>query len=194
LFARNASVLSLAAGKPPTIDVEGRSAAIMDQRPTAAQVRRLVAEITPTELQGDLRGNGYARFTYSAPGGNVEVAVSEWGGDTFVQVTPANHVPASPSMQLDLEQLTGLGGAGPGAPRGARRVSSRPKPASARPRPASARPKAGSVRPKTPSVRPKPNGHPSTPNAPSARHRSTPSRPAISPASGQPIDRLFGVW
>ncbi len=165
----------------------------MDQRPTAAQVRRLVAEITPIELQSDLRGTGYARFTYSAPGGNVEVAVSEWGGDTLVQVTPVSHVPPSPSMQLDLEQLTGIAGAGqPGQHGGGRRGSSRPKPASTRPRPASARPKPGSVRPKGPSVRPKPNGHEAAANAPSAaRRRSASSRPALGLSTEPPIDRLF---
>ena len=167
----------------------------MDQRPTAAQVRRLVAEITPAELQGDLRGNGYTRFTYSAPGGNVEVAVSEWSGETLVQVTPIHHVPPSPSMQLDLEQFTGLGGSGSAGQTPGRRghgISTRPKPASARPRPGSARPKPGSIRPKAPSVRPKPNGHDAVAHAPAAaRRRSTSSRPAVAVDDGPPIDRLF---
>src|SRR5689334_19381963 len=63
LFARNASSLLVGAGKPPTLMVDGKAAPIMDQRPTAAQVRRLVAEITPPAMQAELRGPGRATFT-----------------------------------------------------------------------------------------------------------------------------------
>ncbi len=77
---------------------------MMDQRPTAAQVRRLVAEITPVALQSDLRGPGHATFNYAASGGKlVTVAVTEWGGDTLVVVTPSSNTRASPSLVLELE-------------------------------------------------------------------------------------------
>jgi twitching motility protein PilT len=96
--------LLVGAGKPPTLMVDGKAAPIMDQRPTAAQVRRLVAEITPPAAQAELRGPGRATFTYAAPQGKlVHVSVSEWGGDTVLTVVPAPTV-ASPSMTLDLER------------------------------------------------------------------------------------------
>ena len=51
LFARNGSSLSMGGGKAPTLWVDGKALPLMDQRPTAAQVRRLVAEITPPSAQ-----------------------------------------------------------------------------------------------------------------------------------------------
>jgi twitching motility protein PilT len=81
---------------------------MMDQRPTAAQVRRLVAEITPVALQSDLRGPGHATFSYAATGGKlVTVAVSEWGGETLVVVTPSSNTRGSPSLVLELDTMDG---------------------------------------------------------------------------------------
>jgi twitching motility protein PilT len=98
--------------------VDGRPSPMMEQRPTAAQVRRLVAEITPPELQDDLRGPGYATFSYAAPGGRlVEVSITEWAGDTEVRITPQTTAPASPSLKLELDTGDGAPavlGAGPG--------------------------------------------------------------------------------
>jgi twitching motility protein PilT len=76
----------------------------MDQRPTAVQVRRLVAEITPTDQQSELRGSGQATFVYHAPGDKkVEVSVRDWGGETSVDILPAGSAPpAPPSMELEL--------------------------------------------------------------------------------------------
>ncbi|HEU4581790.1 MAG TPA: type IV pilus twitching motility protein PilT [Polyangiaceae bacterium] len=76
----------------------------MDQRPTAVQVRRLVAEITPTDQQSELRGSGQATFIYSSPGDKkVEVSVRDWGGETSVDIQPAGSgPPAPPSMELEL--------------------------------------------------------------------------------------------
>lgn len=76
--------------------------AMMDQRPTAAQVRRLVAEVTPASAQADLRGPGRAAFEYDAPPGLVEVSVSEWSGETLVEVRRARKPQRSPSLELDL--------------------------------------------------------------------------------------------
>ena len=77
-------------GKAPTLTVEGRASTLMDQRPTAAQVRRLVAEITPPAMQAELRGPGRASFTYAAPLGKVvQVVVTDWAGDTVVTLSPA---------------------------------------------------------------------------------------------------------
>jgi len=102
LFARNASSLYVGAGKPPTLMVDGKAAPLMDQRPTAAQVRKLIAEITPPAMQAELRGPGRATFTYAAPQGKlVHVSVSEWAGETVVTMVPALSA-ASPSMTLDL--------------------------------------------------------------------------------------------
>ncbi|MEY2937138.1 MAG: Twitching mobility protein [Pseudomonadota bacterium] len=108
LFTREASLLSLCAGKPPSLTIDGRSTQLMDQRPTAVQVRRLVAEITPTEQQAELKGSGQARFVYSAPGTpQVEVSVREWGGETVVEILPAGSgPPAPPSMELELNALS----------------------------------------------------------------------------------------
>jgi twitching motility protein PilT len=95
--------LLVGAGKPPTLTIDGKAAAIMDQRPTAAQVRRLVAEITPPAMQAELKGPGRAAFTYAAPHGKlVHVSVSDWAGETVVTVVPAPSL-ASPSMTLNLE-------------------------------------------------------------------------------------------
>jgi len=83
--------------------VDGKASVIMDQRPTAAQVRRLIAEITPPAMQSELKGPGRATFTYAAPAGKlVHVSVSEWAGETVVTMVPAPS-PGSPSMTLDLE-------------------------------------------------------------------------------------------
>jgi twitching motility protein PilT len=84
--------------------VDGKPSPIMDQRPTAAQVRRLVAEITPAAAQSELRGPGRTAFNYALSGGKlVHVSVSDWAGETVVTMTPAPASPGSPSMTLDLE-------------------------------------------------------------------------------------------
>src|SRR5690606_29965784 len=68
-----------------------------------AQVRRLIAEITPPALQSELKGPGRATFTYAAPQGKlVHVSVSEWAGETVVTIVAAPSA-NSPSMTLDLE-------------------------------------------------------------------------------------------
>jgi twitching motility protein PilT len=104
LFARQATTLSLEAGKPPTLLIKGRPAHVIDQRPTAAQVRRLVAEVTPAAVQGDLRGPGHAKFSYAAVGcRSVDIEISEWGGDTLVLVTPSSGAVASPSAQRPID-------------------------------------------------------------------------------------------
>jgi twitching motility protein PilT len=132
MFARNASSLSVGAGKPPTLMLDGKAAPIMDQRPTAAQVRRLVAEITPPAMQAELRGPGHATFTYAAPNGKVvSVVVTEWAGDTLATLIPAPAGPGSPSMTLELEHNDHP----PAVTGGARDVSlQKPAPAEATPR------------------------------------------------------------
>jgi len=104
LFSREATSLSLAAGKPPTLLIDGRSTQLMDQHPTAVQVRRLVAEITPTEQQSELRGAGQARFLHDFAGDKqVEVSVRDWAGETAVEILPVGSAPATPpSMELEL--------------------------------------------------------------------------------------------
>ena len=83
--------------------VDGKAAPIMDQRPTAAQVRKLIAEITPPAMQAELKGPGRATFTYATPQGRlVQVSVSDWAGETVVTLMPALSTP-SPSMTLDLQ-------------------------------------------------------------------------------------------
>jgi twitching motility protein PilT len=106
--------------------VDGKSATIMDQRPTAAQVRRLVAEITPAGAQADLKGPGRAAFNYALPatGKLVLVSITDWAGETTVTMTPAPAGAPSPSMTLDLEP----GGGQP--PPLARGISREPAPAS----------------------------------------------------------------
>jgi twitching motility protein PilT len=109
--------LSLGAGKPPTLLINGRPAHVMDQRPTAAQVRRLVAEVTPASLQGELKGPGRARFSYAAEGcKSVDVTVSEWNGDTLVLITPTVSGVVSPSMVLDLDAAPVRGTSTPSKP------------------------------------------------------------------------------
>jgi twitching motility protein PilT len=152
------------AGKPPTLVVDGKALPIMDQRPTAAQVRRLVAEITPPSMQSELKGPGRATFTYAAPAGKlVHVSISDWAGDTVVTLVPAPSAPGSPSMTLDLQH-------GEGAPalaggNGARDVG--------------------------PANAPEANG--SADGAPKSSLRSGGALPrhAIEPPLDRPIDRLF---
>jgi twitching motility protein PilT len=104
LFARNATSLHVGAGKPLMLVVDGKPSPLMDQRPTAAQVRRLVAEITPPALQSELKGPGRASFDYELPAGKlVHVSVSEWARETVATLTPAQTNHGSPSMRLDLE-------------------------------------------------------------------------------------------
>jgi twitching motility protein PilT len=75
----------------------------MDQRPTAVQVRRLVAEITPTDQQAELKGAGEATFTYALGDKKVDVTVRDWAGETVVDIMPAGSgPPAPPSMELEL--------------------------------------------------------------------------------------------
>jgi len=104
LFTREATSLSLAAGKPPTLLVDGKPIQLMDQRPTAVQVRRLVAEITPTDQQAELKASGEVHFIYGPPGDKeVEVSVRDWGGETVVEIIPApSRRPAPPSLELEL--------------------------------------------------------------------------------------------
>jgi twitching motility protein PilT len=171
--------LLVGAGKPPTLMVDGKAAPIMDQRPTAAQVRRLVAEITPPAAQAELKGPGRATFTYAAPHGKlVHVSVSEWAGDTVMTVVPAPSA-ASPSMTLDLERndppvLASSNGA---------REMSLPSGANGTPQPGS---------------RPAFKAPPDLVRAPAPAPPAAPAPappPAITPAlainADRPIDRLF---
>jgi twitching motility protein PilT len=84
--------------------VDGKPSPLMDQRPTAAQVRRLVAEITPPAAQSELKGPGRASFDYALSAGKlVHVSVSDWAGETIATLMPAQSGRGSPSMALDLE-------------------------------------------------------------------------------------------
>jgi twitching motility protein PilT len=109
MLARQATSLVIEAGKPPSLHVEGRPSHVMDQKPTAAQVRRLVAEILPNALQADLKGSGRARFTYhlATSSKNIDVNVTEWAADTVIVLSPAAAAP--PSMDLSLEHLSAGG-------------------------------------------------------------------------------------
>jgi twitching motility protein PilT len=153
--------------------VDGKAAALMDQRPTAAQVRRLVAEITPPASQAELRGPGRATFTYAAPQGKlVHVSVSEWGGDTVMTVVPAPSA-GSPSMTLDLERSNEppvLSGSN-----GARELSLPTPPKAAIPEPAS---------------KPAFKAAPEATRAPAPAPAPAPP-PAVAINADRPIDRLF---
>lgn len=71
------------------LTVGGRCQPLVDKRPTGAQVRRLVGEVTPSSAQAALRGLSEASFLYAAPGGNnVDIAVSRWNADVQVRITP----------------------------------------------------------------------------------------------------------
>jgi twitching motility protein PilT len=87
------------------LHIDGEAVPLMDQRPTAAQVRRLVAEVTPTAQQGELRSTGQTKFSYAMPGGKrVDIAISDWAGETSAQVTPAASTP--PSLELSLDAIS----------------------------------------------------------------------------------------
>jgi twitching motility protein PilT len=133
-------------GKSPTLWVDGKALPLMDQRPTAAQVRRLVAEITPPNVQPELRTHGRAVFTYAAPMGKlVQVTVTDWAGETAVSLAPAPALaappPNPPSMTLELEHGADLpplaavaprpapASAAEAAPRSSASVDALPKPA-----------------------------------------------------------------
>jgi twitching motility protein PilT len=136
----------------------------MDQRPTAVQVRRLVAEITPPAMQSELRGPGRATFNYASPIGMVNVLVTDWAGDTSVAIMPAAPIPSSPSLTLDLES-----------------GNEAQPPLAAAPAPP---PREGS-RPRVPA--------PVVESAPKSSLRSADSspRPAVPFSSNRPVDRLF---
>ena len=181
LFAREASALSLVAGKPPTLLVEGRPAPLMDQRPTAVQVRRLVAEITPNDAQAELKGAGQAKFVYLAPGDKkVEVSVLDWGGETSVEVTPlSERAPPPPSMELEL--IPNAVGAPPRLAVGVKGAGSPPMKAPVAHGAPASNGHAGNGHAG--------NAHPVLPVAAPARV-STP-HPQSFKDSGRPIDRLF---
>jgi twitching motility protein PilT len=143
--------------------VDGKAHPIMDQRPTAAQVRRLVAEITPPAMQSDLKGPGRATFTYAAPAGKlVHVSISDWGGDTVVTLVPAPNAPGSPSMTLDLHEGDGSPALA-GGTRDVNGVAAAPEPHG-----------SGDVLPRS-----------------SARSAGSAPRPVVEFSSDRPIDRLF---
>ena len=174
LFTREASALSLAAGKPPTLLIGGKPTPLMDQRPTAVQVRRLVAEITPTEQQAELRSAGQAQFIHAFAGDKqVEVSIRDWGGETLVEIIPIGSAPpASASMELEL-----IPNAAPAAPlklAGAKMA-----------------PPAGMLRPLvgSPSRQQAAAAAVAAPPAPAARRALTPL-PAFQD-TGRAIDRLF---
>ncbi len=147
----------------------------MDQRPTAAQVRRLVAEITPPAVQPELRGDGHASFSYSAPGGKlVFVAVTEWAGDTVVTISPTPSGPGSPSLVLELDGkgVSPLLAAAPGA-----------NPAKAA--------NGNSAKTPAPMAKVPVELAPATPKPVAARASSSMARVAAPPVSDRPIDRLF---
>jgi len=159
-------------GKSPTLWVDGKALPLMDQRPTAAQVRRLVAEITPPNAQPELRTQGRAVFTYAAPMGKlVQVTVTDWAGETAVSLAPAPNAapPPSPSMTLELEHT-------------AYNVDPPPLAGTA--------PKA----PAPPVAEAAPKASPSSADAvPKSALRAPPSSatPAVQISPDRPIDRLF---
>jgi twitching motility protein PilT len=62
---------------------------MMPQSPTASQLRRLIAEIAPAPAQNELKVSGRASFDYVAAGSEaVNVDVSDWNGDTRVELRP----------------------------------------------------------------------------------------------------------
>jgi twitching motility protein PilT len=146
----------------------------MDQRPTAVQVRRLVAEITPPEQQAELRSAGQAQFIHAFAGDKqVEVSVREWGGETLVEIIPIGSAPpASPSMELELLPNAAL--LSPLKLAGAKLA-----PAASMPRPLAGSPSRQQAVATAVAATP----------APAARHALTPL-PTLKD-SGRAIDRLF---
>lgn len=114
LISKKGSELLLVADNPPQLTVEGRQSPLMDKRPTGAQVRRLVGEITPASAQASLRGLGEASFLYAAPAGkNVDIAVTGWDVEVRVRITPAVE-PTDAGLEWQLESnsaVAPLGGA-----------------------------------------------------------------------------------
>jgi twitching motility protein PilT len=144
--------------------LDGKPSPLMDQRPTAAQVRRLVAEITPPAMQSELKGAGRASFDYALPTGKlVHVSVSDWAGETVATLTPAAaKTTGSPSMTLDLES----------------RDDAPPLTSSRTPRDAA---------PGAPPA----NGSAEVPQKSVPRAPSSSTRGAVEVSSDRPIDRLF---
>ena len=188
LFARNGSSLTMGGGKAPTLWVDGKAQPLMDQRPTAAQVRRLVAEITPANVQPELRGQGRAGFTYAAPTGKlVQVTVTDWAGETALNLAPAPSPaavagpPPSPSMTLDLDHGGELPPLAKSSPSGSAEAAPRePAPRDLTPRePAPREPTPREPTPREP--------------APKSAQRvpSSSTGPALQISSDRPIDRLF---
>jgi twitching motility protein PilT len=144
--------------------VDGKPSPIMDQRPTAAQVRRLVAEITPAAAQSELRGPGRAAFNYALPTGKlVHVSVVDWAGETVVTMTPAPASPGSPSMTLELEhgdEPPTLAGSNPVREAGFSPAAS-------------------------------PNGSPELPPRSATKSPGSSNHQAVALAADRPIDRLF---
>jgi twitching motility protein PilT len=89
LFTRQGTQLTLGSGQPPTLIVKGRPAQMMPQTPTATQLRRLIAEVIPSSVHNELTSSGKAGFDYTLPSGEtVSVEVTEWNGDTRIELRP----------------------------------------------------------------------------------------------------------
>jgi twitching motility protein PilT len=168
LFTRQGTLLTLGSGQPPTLIVKGRPAQMMPQTPTATQLRRLIAEVIPSSVHNELTGTGRAGFDYTLPSGEtVSIDVTEWNGDTRIELRPRAVEEELPQPELPPLSPRDLGPRGAAPPQ--------------RPPSSTALPPINGQRPP---------GEPPPP--PPIREAGVSSlRPAVSVENERAIDRLF---
>ena len=89
LFERKAQGLQLAPGKPATLLADGAAPQALTQPLQAAHVLPFVRELLPAGSAVAVDGPGPASFTYEAPAGRVDVAVTHEADGAHVHIRPA---------------------------------------------------------------------------------------------------------
>lgn len=89
LFERKAQALQLAPGKPATLHADGAAPQALTQPLQAAHVLPFVRELLPAGSTVAVDGPAPASFTYDAPAGRVDIAVTHEADGAHVHIRPA---------------------------------------------------------------------------------------------------------
>ncbi|MBK8004703.1 MAG: hypothetical protein IPK12_12415 [Gemmatimonadetes bacterium] len=96
LFERKAQALQLAPGKPATLHADGAAPQALTQPLQAAHVLPFVRELLPAGSTVAVDGPAPASFTYDAPAGRVDIAVTHEADGAHVHIRPAAAAAAAP--------------------------------------------------------------------------------------------------